>query len=630
MRVTDHTEPSRRAPEPSRRAPEPLAAVGHALADLQRASDVLRTALHQRVGSRRILGAANGLASAWLAALAALRVLEACGTEGHGRTRGVWARDARCVLRDALGVMLGLLALAARQVDVPALQDVLCDVCDRITIAMALDEHIETLSPVSHRAATPNDLGSRKDRMSQDSDTLGGEPARPQLVTGGTIDTCKEGHGALRVVRDDEIPPSRSPLRDDDVVRLREWGTERFYNLPEPPVRDCFIGRSNACALQLADPRVSPRHAELLHEWEQWHLRDLQRSLGLRRDGERCNDLVLTPGVEVGIGTTTLIAESPRSIALRAFCARILGWGDDRMPVVDHALRAIRLAQAQRVALVLRGDGDMVPIAHALHRRVLGDEAPFIVCDPRRREGSPSMRSPVNHTSGVLAYRAAIGGSLCVRDSRLPHDRSLLLELLRKNQSHVLVIVCTDGKERGCVLTAPSPIEVPPLCGRGEELSRIVDEYANDAILALRPPRPPAVYFADHDRGWVMEHARTHSDIEKGVLRIVARNMSGNCARAATLLGMSQPALRDWIARRDPAWPVSGRQRMQSELEALAQRFIGFVRANPGLRIEQINKQLGTATYDLTYLIRRLKADGVIYTKGHFRVTCYFAAEIPG
>jgi hypothetical protein len=65
------------------------------------------------------------------------------------------------------------------------------------------------------------------------------------------------------------------------------------------------------------------------------------------------------PGVEVGIGETTLIAESPRSIALRDFCARLLGWGGDHMPAVDHALRALRLAVACRSPLILRGEGDL-------------------------------------------------------------------------------------------------------------------------------------------------------------------------------------------------------------------------------------------------------------------------------
>ena len=52
-----------------------------------------------------------------------------------------------------------------------------------------------------------------------------------------------------------------------------------------------------------------------------------------------------------------------------------------------------------------------------------------------------------------------------------------------------------------------------------------------------------------------------------------------------------------------------------------------FVTKHPGLRIEQINKQLGTSTKDLALPIRKLIADGVIKTKGKKRSTTYFAGS---
>jgi hypothetical protein len=62
---------------------------------------------------------------------------------------------------------------------------------------------------------------------------------------------------------------------------------------------------------------------------------------------------------------------------VRPFLARILGWSDDRAIVVNRAQRSIRLAATRHAALVLCGEGDLVPIAAALHRRVLGPSAPF-------------------------------------------------------------------------------------------------------------------------------------------------------------------------------------------------------------------------------------------------------------
>jgi hypothetical protein len=77
--------------------------------------------------------------------------------------------------------------------------------------------------------------------------------------------------------------------------------------------------------------------------------------------------------------------------ALRSFCARILGWAPNRMEVVDHALRSIELAVDHRAALVLLGESDLVPIAYALHRQVLGVDAPFIIADRRRENVTASV-----------------------------------------------------------------------------------------------------------------------------------------------------------------------------------------------------------------------------------------------
>jgi hypothetical protein len=68
-----------------------------------------------------------------------------------------------------------------------------------------------------------------------------------------------------------------------------------------------------------------------------------------------------------------------------------------------------------------------------------------------------------------------------------------------------------------------------------------------------------------------------------------------------------------------------GAKRTSNELDELAVAFVKFVAANPGLRIEQINKKLGTSTKDLALPIRKLLADGEIKTKGKKRSTTYFA-----
>jgi hypothetical protein len=70
-----------------------------------------------------------------------------------------------------------------------------------------------------------------------------------------------------------------------------------------------------------------------------------------------------------------------------------------------------------------------------------------------------------------------------------------------------------------------------------------------------------------------------------------------------------------------------GAKRTSDELDGLAESFHTFVAKHPGLRIEQINKQLNTTTKDLALPIRKLIAEGAIKTKGEKRSTTYFAGD---
>ena len=67
-----------------------------------------------------------------------------------------------------------------------------------------------------------------------------------------------------------------------------------------------------------------------------------------------------------------------------------------------------------------------------------------------------------------------------------------------------------------------------------------------------------------------------------------------------------------------------GAKRTAADLDALSGKFASFVRSHPGLRIEQINKELGTSTKDLALPIRKLVSEGVVKAKGQRRSTKYF------
>ncbi len=334
----------------------------------------------------------------------------------------------------------------------------------------------------------------------------------------------------------------------DDLVRLREWGSENVYAL-SPAVPEWIVGASAACTLRLEDSsaRLSRRHARLVRTQDRWSIQDLGSKNGLLIDGARCGECVLEPGVEVGLGGITLIAESPRSIALRGYLARLLGWSIGQIKTVDRALRALRLAAARRSALILCGPEDLVPIARGLHRRALGPERPFIVCDPRRRRSAGDVRVAANIDRAVPAAHAAAGGSLCLRGERLPPDFTEALDLLRHPDALVQVIVCAQRPAKSD-LYVTAVIAVPPVARRAGELGRIITEYAGDAIAELGAP---ADSFTARDRDWVRGRAATSlAEIEKATLRLIAIRMSSCTSHAADRLGMSHAALAAWIARK--------------------------------------------------------------------------------
>ncbi|HET7505068.1 MAG TPA: FHA domain-containing protein [Kofleriaceae bacterium] len=336
---------------------------------------------------------------------------------------------------------------------------------------------------------------------------------------------------------------------DDHVTRLRQWGTDLIQPLPPPPTNEWTIGASRTCAVQIDDPagRVSRLHARLVRAYDGWQLHDLGSKNGVRLDGARRREIVLAPGVEIGIGGVTLIAESSRSVALRGYLARVLGWRTERNDAVDHALRSVRMAAARRGALVLSGDGDLVPMARSIHRHVLGPDRPFVVCDPRRREVKATVRSAQNFESARDALEAATGGSLCVRLERRPRDFDLVIAALRSPGARVQLMVCTRNPARCEPYLAPA-IGVPPLNTRNDEIDRIIIEYAEDALdeLGAAPTS-----FLPVDRAWVRTYsAASLPEIEKGTVRLVALRETRDVREAAARLGMAAVSLARWIGRR--------------------------------------------------------------------------------
>lgn len=334
----------------------------------------------------------------------------------------------------------------------------------------------------------------------------------------------------------------------DKVIRLREWGTDNIYRLPPPPVDTFLIGTADTCMFRLVDPsgHTSREHARLERRGGGWFI-GVESKNGMRVDGARRTELRLEPGVELGIGRLTLIAESHLLIELRNFLARLLGWGADRMAAVDLALRAIRMSATQRAPFVLCGAGDITQVALSIHRHALGADKPFVVSDPRRREGSGNVRNAENMETGMAAMQRAQGGSLCVSSKRLPRDFDEVRLALRDPTMRVQLIVCADMPRHSKPFNV-EPIVVPPLKGRSAEVPRIITEYADEAATELGAH----ARLNSADRDWVLKHSATSvCEIEKGTRRLVAiRQADDNIAAAARVLGMAPISLARWIGRR--------------------------------------------------------------------------------
>ena len=67
-----------------------------------------------------------------------------------------------------------------------------------------------------------------------------------------------------------------------------------------------------------------------------------------------------------------------------------------------------------------------------------------------------------------------------------------------------------------------------------------------------------------------------------------------------------------------------GAKRPPQEIEKLTAKLGDYVKSNPGQRIEQIAKSMGTSTKELNLPVKKLIATKAIKTRGQKRATQYF------
>ena len=67
-----------------------------------------------------------------------------------------------------------------------------------------------------------------------------------------------------------------------------------------------------------------------------------------------------------------------------------------------------------------------------------------------------------------------------------------------------------------------------------------------------------------------------------------------------------------------------GSRRTADDLEEVMAALLGYIKKNPGQRMEQLADGMGLASKELTLPIKKLHADGRLKTKGQKRATAYF------
>jgi hypothetical protein len=77
------------------------------------------------------------------------------------------------------------------------------------------------------------------------------------------------------------------------------------------------------------------------------------------------------------------------------------------------------------------------------------------------------------------------------------------------------------------------------------------------------------------------------------------------------------------VARGGSSTLKKGEKRDPKRIETLKKSFVAFVEKHPGLRIEEINKQMSTTTRELALPIKKASDEGLVKTKGQKRATTY-------
>jgi hypothetical protein len=166
----------------------------------------------------------------------------------------------------------------------------------------AMREHYALLTPPRVIFETDDDLGVGEfgiaTRMAQQGPSGGGEPG-------------EDASGATMIYKPRTQPTesvSREELGVDRTVGVLTWrGRRRILDKNR-----AVLGRSRDVDVQIEDPNVSRRHAEVVQQGSTWWVIDVGSTNGVEVDGRRVQRAKLDDGTSFVIGETTVTFSTER------------------------------------------------------------------------------------------------------------------------------------------------------------------------------------------------------------------------------------------------------------------------------------------------------------------------------
>lgn len=259
-----------------------------------------------------------------------------------------------------------------------------------------------------------------------------------------------------------------------------------------------------------------------------WEIRDLGATNGLWIDLARAWTATLQPGMRIRIGELTLVAESPKFMALRSLVGRLIGWSHREL---DDTLQRLRDCATQRTPLIVVGDGDLPRVAEWLHRRTLGD-APFVALSPGD-EPLAAIRAAAHGTLSVPMARRTAPGIVDAVQATPPVLRPRLVFGARSAGDAVAV-----GK-----LEHRTILVLPRLAERRPELPRLIDEVSATIAQEMRVSNP-GLTPRDHERLLALRFSSV-TDLDDAIRRVIAIRTWG-VTRGAARLDLTHPSLSQW------------------------------------------------------------------------------------